>query len=88
MCFTAPKGFWENEQYTSIDLTENLTKLITNGLKVIGIYGQEDGLFSKGQIKSTAEIIGKEKLFYLENCSHNPNIDQQKQFITILNGLK
>lgn len=88
MSFVAPKGFWDNEQYTSINLTENLVELIKNGLKVTGIYGQEDGLFSKAQIESTAKIIGKEKLFYLENCSHNPYIDQQKQFLEILSTFK
>ncbi len=57
-------------------------------MKITGIYGQEDGLFSKAQIESTAKIIGKEKLFYLENCSHNPFIDQQKQFLEILRLVK
>jgi len=88
MSFVAPKGFWENEQYTSINLQENVKALIKNGLKVIGIYGQEDGLFSKAQIDATAKIIGVEQLYYLENCSHNPYIDQQIQFVEILSRLK
>lgn len=88
MSFVAPKGFWENEQYTSINLQEKLKELIENDMKIIGIYGQEDGLFSKVQIATTAEIIGNEKLFYLEHCSHNPYIDQQSQFLEILSTLK
>ena len=84
MSYTAPKGFWENEQYTSMDLTEKLSKLVANGMNFRGIYGQEDGLFSKEQIKSLAKIIGEENLVYLENCSHNPYLDRPKMFLEIL----
>lgn len=77
-------GFWNNETYTTINLKPNLKKLVEQKTTIYGIYGKEDGLFSKQQVEDLGEIIGEENLKYLDNCSHNPFVDQQSNFIQIL----
>lgn len=76
-----PSGFWKNEQYTTLDVSVNLTKLKLSGLPIYAMYGKEDGLYSEAQIKNLANIIGNENVLYLENCSHSVFIDQQSTFI-------
>lgn len=80
----APKGFLKNENYTSINLSKNLKKLIENKTKIFGIYGKEDGLYSEKQVTDLANILVNNDLKYLDNCSHNIYIDQQKTFIESL----
>ena len=84
MTYEAPKGFWENESYTTLDLYENLKELLKNGTPVFGLYGTEDGLFSASQIKNIENLIGEDHLKYISNCSHNLFIDQQTTFINAL----
>ena len=86
MTYEAPQGFWKNENYTTIDLKSNLQAFIRDGMKVYGIYGKEDGLYSEAQVAELKEMIGADKLKYLENCSHNVFIDQQTQFIEALSN--
>lgn len=80
----APQGFWENDQYTTMNLSEELRELKNSGEKIYGLYGREDGLYSADQINHLKEIIGKNNLMYLKNCSHNVFIDRQKRFIRFL----
>lgn len=87
MSYTAPQGFWEKEQYTSINLTKNLNKLVAKSIPIYGIYGKDDGLFSTQQIEDVSSIIGGKNFFYLDNSSHNPFIDRQKAFIDRLTEL-
>ncbi|HAS47145.1 MAG TPA: alpha/beta hydrolase [Microscillaceae bacterium] len=84
MSYAAPQGFWKNEQYTTIDLTKVLMKLKAQKLPLYGLYGQDDGLYSKHQVESLATLIGKENLKYYEQCSHSVFIDQQTKFINAL----
>ncbi|WP_232829229.1 alpha/beta hydrolase [Aureibaculum luteum] len=84
MTFQAPKGFWENENYTSIDLTQDLNDVLKNKTQVFGLYGTEDGLYSEEQIMKLKNIISKHNFKYMDNCSHNVFIDQQDQFIDSL----
>lgn len=80
----APRGFLENEKYTSIDLTSNIKNILKLKLPINGIYGKEDGLYSLNQIESMKNLVGAKNLKYLENCSHNVFIDQQTSFIEAL----
>ena len=75
---------WKNEKYTSLNLSENLKKLKSKKLKIYVLFGKDDGLYSMGQIAKTENIIGIDNTKYLENCSHNVFIDQQKTFIETL----
>lgn len=84
MGYIAPRGFWTNENYTSISIHNNLKKLKLKKIKVYAIYGKEDGLYSKEQVDNLKTIIGKENLKYLENCSHSIFIDRQIKFIELL----
>lgn len=89
MTIPPPLGFLKNENYTSIDLSNNILKLIENNTKVFGIYGKDDGLYSRKQIDALKMLIGDDYVQYLENCSHNVFIDQQSLFIeAIVNWTK
>jgi proline iminopeptidase len=84
MTYKAPRGFWQNEKYTMLDLNENLKRVVKNGTLVFGLYGKDDGLFSESQVRNIENLIGENNLEYLFNCSHNLFIDQQTKFIDAL----
>ncbi|HEX8269587.1 MAG TPA: alpha/beta hydrolase [Flavobacterium sp.] len=84
MTYEAPQGFHKNEKYTSIDITQNIQNLLQNNVPVFALYGAEDQLYSKPQVEATGKLIGKQNMKYLDNCSHNVFIDQQKAFIDAL----
>ncbi|WP_299800291.1 alpha/beta hydrolase [uncultured Maribacter sp.] len=84
MTIEAPTGFWKNEKYTSINLTQNLKNVLKHKIEIFGLYGTEDGLYSKVHVEKIKGILSKNNLIYMENCSHNVFIDQQDQFITSL----
>lgn len=81
MSYKAPLGFWKNEKYTTIDLTNNLYSLQKQNVKIYGLYGKDDGLYSSQQITDLQSLIGSRNLKYFDSCSHNVFIDQQIQFI-------
>ncbi len=82
------RGFWQNESYTTEDIRPILKNLMSKNINVYGLYGKEDGLFSNSQISNLQDIIGRQNVVYLEDCSHSVYIDQQKVFIsTIKNWL-
>jgi proline iminopeptidase len=84
MNYQAAMGFWKNEKYTTIDLTSNIKKLLSQNLKIYGLYGKDDGLFSEEQVFNTQYLLGDNNLKYFDNCGHNVFIDQQTQFIETL----
>ena len=84
MGYEAPKGFWENENYTTIDLKPSLKLLLEKGFNIYGIYGKDDGLYSKEQVDELRKLLGEENLKYIDNCSHSVFIDQQTLFIEAL----
>lgn len=81
MTYQAPQGFWKNEKYTTIDLTSNLKNLQANNIKIRGLYGKDDGLYSTAQVKELQNLLGENNVRYIDNCSHNVFVDQQSQFI-------
>jgi proline iminopeptidase len=80
----APEGFWKNENYTSIDITQNLKSVLKNKIQIFGLYGKDDGLYSEEQVMKLKNILPENNLKYMDNCSHNVFIDQQDEFITAL----
>lgn len=84
MTIEAPTGFWKNENYTSIDLTEHLRSVMQKKVQTFGIYGTEDGLYSENQVMELENLMPSNHFKYMDNCSHNVFIDQQEQFITAL----
>ena len=81
MTYKAPKGFWKNEKYTTIDLSDKLQVLQKKKIQLFGLYGKDDGLYSPKQVIDLQNLIGISNLIYFDNCSHNVFIDQQLQFI-------
>ena len=89
MTYPPPQGFWENEQYTTLDLREKIQGIQAKQLPIYGLYGEEDGLFSEKQIEKLEELLGRDQFSYLPNCSHTVFIDQQSLFLeTLGNWLK
>jgi proline iminopeptidase len=85
MTYKAPQGFWKNEKYTTLDLTNNLQSLQKQNIKIYGLYGKDDGLYSTQQITDLQNLIGVSNIKYFDNCSHNVFIDQQIPFIDAIN---
>lgn len=81
MTNSAPQGFWKNEKYTTIDLTNNIENLMKIKIKIFGLYGKDDGLYSPKQVAELEKQLGLNNLMYFDSCSHNVFIDQQEQFI-------
>jgi len=75
MTYPPTLGFWKNEKYTSLDLTEEIKNLKEMKIKIYGLYGKDDGLYSVRQIEKLKELIGNENVGYFENCSHNVFMD-------------
>lgn len=84
MEYLAPQKFYKNEQYTSISLEENLKNLKSKNLKIYALYGKEDELYSKEQVDKLKNILGGDRVNYLDNCSHNVFIDRQEIFLELL----
>ena len=86
MGYAGPQGFWKNEAYTTLNLWPLLGKLKAAGMPVFGIYGKEDGLYSRAQLRRLEQHVGEANLAYLDHCSHNPFVDQQPIFLALLRG--
>ena len=77
----APYAFWKNENYTISNITENIKYLLQKNIPIFGLYGNDDGLFSKKQLADLSDLIGSKNVKIFENASHSIFIDQQNQFI-------
>jgi len=81
MTIEAPAGFHKNEKYTQIDLTPALASVRNKKVKIYGLYGKDDGLYSASQVSSLSNLLGVENVLYLADCSHNVFIEQQDSFL-------
>ena len=77
-------GFWKNEHYSNMSILPVLKQLKSEKMEIYALYGKDDGLFSSRQVMNLGQIVGKDKLKYLENCSHYLYTDQQDIFISQL----
>jgi proline iminopeptidase len=84
MTAEGPQGFSDHEKYTTLNLTADIQSLVNQHIRVFGLYGKEDGLYSEKQVTDLANIIGTSNLRYMDNCSHNVFMDQQGLFIGAL----
>ncbi|TDE11967.1 alpha/beta hydrolase [Dyadobacter psychrotolerans] len=82
----APLGFLKNEHYTTLNLTAAIQNVKRKGIKIYAMYGKDDGLYSPEQVAAAGNLIGKENVLYLGNCSHNLFMDRQEQFISTIYG--
>ncbi len=84
MSSEAPTGFWENEKYTTIDLTESIQSVKNSNIPFYALYGKDDGLFSYENILKARTLFGEENVKQLNLCAHNVFIDQRSTFISSL----
>ena len=84
MNFKAAEGFWKNEHYTTLDLTDTIQLLLKKKIKVFGLYGKDDKYFSEQQIKNLSQMLGKSNVNYWDRCSHGVTTDRQTDFIEAL----
>lgn len=77
----APMGFYKNDNYTNLDISEDLNTLVKNGVPIFGIYGSEDGLYSMNQLNRLETILLPDHFTVIEQCSHSVFIDQRARFV-------
>jgi proline iminopeptidase len=77
----APMGYFKNNNYTNLDLSEDIKLLVKNGVSVFGIYGSEDGLYSTNQLNRLKELLLPNHFVVIEQSSHSVFIDQRAAFI-------
>lgn len=77
----APILFYKNESRVNINTKSILKDLPNKGVKLFAIYGADDHVFSAKQLADLKVIVGKDKFHIIENCSHYPFVDQQKEFL-------
>jgi proline iminopeptidase len=82
----APAGFWKNDQYTTIDIREDILKVKSEGIQMYALYGEEDGLYPASQKSWLKQNLGKQQVVYLEDCSHSVFVDRRAAFLTVLSG--
>ena len=80
----APALFYNNEKRTNIDVKPILASLKRNNMRIYGLYGKQDGIFSVAQINSLRHIIGEDHFKYLDQASHYLFTDQQTAFLNCL----
>ena len=85
----APILFYKNQTKTNINTKNILKNLQKNKVKLFGIYGQQDNIFSKKQLNELQKIVSQQNFKIIENCSHYLFVDQQQIFIdTIVKWIK
>jgi proline iminopeptidase len=81
------KGFYNSERYTTQDYSA-LLKTVLARTPLVGIYGDEDGLFDTASLKELEGWIGKDRFHLLQGASHSVFVDQQQQFLEIMEDLR
>lgn len=79
----APLLFYKNEKNNNIN-TKNILQNLTKKVTIYALYGKQDGIFSDKQHSELKTIVGSNHFKLIENCSHYPFVDQQKEFISTL----
>lgn len=77
----APLLFYKNEKQVNIDTKQTLKRIQNLNVKLYGIYGKQDRIFSEKQIADMRRIVGVKHFDLIDNCSHYPFVDQQAVFI-------
>lgn len=77
----APVLFYKNETRVNIDTKQILKDIQKKQVKLFGIYGKQDRIFSNQQLDDIQHLIGNKCFDLIDNCSHYPFVDQQELFI-------
>jgi len=83
----APALFYKNESRVNIDTRATLKRLSKKGIKLFAVYGEDDGIFSHKQALDLQKIVGKNKFHTIHNCSHYPFVDQQSEFLKLIENI-
>ena len=78
------QGFYKNEHYTILNLTQNIERCRRSGVKFFAMYGSDDGLFDISQLNMLKELIGDKNFTIVADASHNVFIDQRDYFIDLI----
>jgi proline iminopeptidase len=70
----APILFYKNESKNNID-TKAILKNLKKQVKLFAIYGQQDKIFSKRQLRDMKKIVNKQNFKIIDNCSHYLFVD-------------
>jgi proline iminopeptidase len=73
-------GVYKQEKYTLLNLTADWLKLQKKGVKLFGMYGEEDGLFDAKQLDLISKTIGAGNVVVVKGASHNVFIDKLDEF--------
>lgn len=79
----APMLFYKNETLRNIDTKSILAKLKAK-ITVFAVYGKQDGIFSAKQLQDIKNIVTPGNFALLNNCSHYLFVDQQTEFIDVI----
>lgn len=79
----APILFYKNESKNNIDTNPRL-KNLKKQVKLFAIYGRQDKIFSDKQLEDMKKIVNKQNFKLIDNCSHYPFVDQQREFMNTI----
>ncbi|HCM34451.1 alpha/beta hydrolase [Chryseobacterium sp.] len=80
----SPIKFYQNERLNNLDNTVILKTIKRKGIPMYAVYGKNDGIFSNKQINDLKNIVGKDNLKLIDNCSHYLFVDQQDEFLKFM----
>jgi proline iminopeptidase len=80
MDYEPVKGVYYKEKYTLLNLAADWAKLKKKGVKLFGIYGDEDGLFDTAQLDLITKALGVDNMLVVKGASHNVFIDKMDEF--------
>ena len=76
------KGVYSAEKYTTLNMSKDWAALKKKGVKLFGMYGDEDGLFDTKQIDLITNTLGAENIVVVKGASHNVFVDKLDDFIS------
>ncbi|WDF57176.1 alpha/beta fold hydrolase [Mucilaginibacter sp. KACC 22063] len=80
----ASKALWRHEHYSMLNMMPILKTLPAKGIRLFGIYGKDDGLYTPKQIAALRTLTGKDHLLYLDSAAHYLYVDRQQAFINAI----
>ena len=81
--FPPVTGFYEQEHYTTGNHLPLLAELVKT-VKVNGIFGEEDGLFTEASLENLEQVIGGSNMYVLYGASHAVFLDNPYDFVDAL----
>ncbi len=82
----APALFYQNEPRKNTEVSPELKSLKQKKVKIYGLYGKQDAIFSVTQINKLETLLGPNNLRYVDKASHYFFVDQQEVFLDNVAG--